>query len=352
MRITRSRISQADIARMAGVTQPAVSLILGGKAVTIPEPTRERVLGIARDLGYRADPVARRLATGRSQMLGVFTYERIFSPAQRSLYHPFLIGVEEAAEETGHDLLLLTSAATPGAARSIHAGGEHKLRLVDAAVLLGRDEIPAELEELTSEGYPFVFIGRRFLPDGREVPNVAPDYTAATRELASRLVAAGHHRVAYVGANPDLPATAARLTGLRGGALEAVPYFLKVKEVDEPLVDGIEALGITAVVAENAVYASALPQEAQGHGLAAPEDISLLVAGVSEDDEQGAQWSGYRIPAREVGRLAVEEVLRRLEGSPARTRLVACPAQEGRLSCLLDGSLSRRKGSWLGRRHG
>jgi DNA-binding LacI/PurR family transcriptional regulator len=329
MRITRSRISQADIARMAGVTQPAVSLILGGKAVSIPETTRERVLGIARDLGYRADPVARRLATGRSQMLGVFTYERIFSPAQRSLYHPFLIGVEEAAEETGHDLLLLTSAATPGAARSIHAGGEHRLRLVDAAVLLGRDEIPAELEELTTEGYPFVFIGRRFLPDGREVPNVAPDYTTATQELAARLASAGHHRVAYVGTNPELPATAARLTGLRSGDLQVVPYLLRVKEVDEPLIAGIEGLGISAVVAENVVYAAALQQAAQDHELSVPHDLSLLVAGVSEDDEAGAQWSGYRIPAREVGRLAVKEVLRQLEGSPPRTRLVDCPAQEG-----------------------
>jgi DNA-binding LacI/PurR family transcriptional regulator len=314
---------------MAGVTQPAVSLILGGKAATIPEGTRQRVLGIARDLGYRADPVARRLATGRSQLLGVFTYERIFSPAQQSIYHPFLRGVEEAAEETGHDLLLLTSAATSGTARSIHAGGEHKLRLADAAVLLGRDEIPAELQELTAEGYPFVFIGRRFLPDGREVPNVAPDYTAAARELAKRLVRTGHQRVAYVGANRELPATADRLTGLRSEELDLVPYFLKVREVDEPLVAGVEALGITAVVAENAVYAAALRQEAQRHGLSVPSDLSVLVAGVSEDDEQGAQWSGYRIPAREVGRLAVEEVLRRLEGSPPRTRLVACPMQEG-----------------------
>jgi DNA-binding LacI/PurR family transcriptional regulator len=329
MRITRSRISQADIARMAGVTQPAVSLILGGKAVTIPEATRERVLVIARDLGYRADPVARRLATGRSQILGVFTYERIFSPAQRSLYHPFLIGVEEAAEETGHDLLLLTSAATPGAARSIHAGGEHKLRLVDAAVLLGRDEIQAELEELTTEGYPFVFIGRRFLPDGREVPNVAPDYTTATRELAVRIASAGHYQVAYVGTNPELPATAARLTGLRSGDLQVVPYFLKVKDVDEPLIAGIEGLGISAVVAENVVYAAGLKQAAQDHELSVPHDLSLLVAGVSEDDEAGAQWSGYRIPAREVGRLAVREVLRQLEGSPPRTRLVDCPAQQG-----------------------
>ena len=329
MRITRSRISQSDIARIAGVTQPAVSLILGGKAVTIPETTRERVLGIARDLGYRADPVARRLATGRSQILGVFTYERIFSPAQRSLYHPFLIGVEEAAEETGHDLLLLTSAATPGSARSIHAGGEHKLRLVDAAVLLGRDEIPAELEELTAEGYPFVFIGRRFLPDGREVPNVAPDYTRSTRDLAARLASAGHHQVGYVGTNPELPATAARLAGLRSGELLVVPYFLKVTEVDEPLIAGIDALGISAVVAENVVYAAALRAAAREHGLSVPDDLSLLVAGVSEDDEAGAQWSGYRIPSREVGRLAVQEVLRQLDGSPPRTRLVDCPTQAG-----------------------
>jgi DNA-binding LacI/PurR family transcriptional regulator len=316
-------VSQAEIARQAGVTQAAVSMILGKKAASIPIETRERVLGIAQELGYRADPLARRLAGGRSQLLGLFTYERIFHAASSGLYQSLLLGIEEAAEQSGHDLLLFTSAATPGPVRSIYADGENKLRLVDAAVLLGRYEVTDELEELVAEGYPFVFIGRRFLADGREVPNVAPDYASATRALADQLITLGHHQVAYLGGNPDLPATTDRLAGLRGGGEARVStYLVTLDSVDERLLDALHDAGITAVVAENTVYAAALRTVAEQHGVTVPTQLSIAVAGIAADTD--ADWSGYRLPGHEIGQLAVKEALARLDGAPARTQLVEC----------------------------
>lgn len=287
------------------------------------------MLAIVRDSGYRADPLARRLATGRSQVLGVFTYERVFLVSRRTFYHPFLLGVEEGAEATGHDLLLLTSAATSGPVRSIYAGGENKLRLVDAAVLIGRDEIPAELEELISEDYPFVFVGRRYLPDGSEVPNVAPDYAGASAALAERLYGSGHRRVAYVGSNPDLPATADRLAGLRGGHLDVDAHPLSVTKVDDSLIGRFRRAGITAVVTENTAYGEAVADAAERSGLIVPDGLSVAVAGVSEDVDSDAGWSGFRIPGRAIGRLAVDELLARLDGDAARTRLVDCTPQHG-----------------------
>ncbi|SFP08229.1 DNA-binding transcriptional regulator, LacI/PurR family [Amycolatopsis arida] len=327
-------MSQVDIARRASVTQAAVSLILRGKAASIPKETRQRVLDVARELGYRADPLARRLAKGRSQLLGVFTYERVFSVAQRSFYHPFLLGIEEAAEEAGHDLLLFTSAATSGPMRSIYAGGENKLRLVDGAVLLGRDEIPAELEHLVVEEYPFVFIGRRFLDDGREVPNVSPDYAGAGRTLAGRLAALGHRRIAYVGANPDLPATADRLAGLRAGALDVSPRFPAAGAISPAFVRELRRAGVTAVVAESTGYAEEVRIAAERCATSVPGGLSVAVAGIPEDGEEGARggWSGYGVPGRLVGRRALERLLARLdgdEGDEGGTVVVECPAHEG-----------------------
>jgi len=54
------RMTQRDIARLAGVSQATVSLVLTkSEAVTarIPEDTRERVLKVIRETGYVADPV-------------------------------------------------------------------------------------------------------------------------------------------------------------------------------------------------------------------------------------------------------------------------------------------------------
>jgi LacI family transcriptional regulator len=338
----RGRVSQADIAARAGVSQAAVSLILRDQAEGIPGATRAKVLAIAAELGYRADPLARRLAAGRSQILGVFTYEKVFPVRHRDFYHPFLLGIEEAAEQHDQDLLLFTSAAVgEGEPRSLFAGGENKLRLVDAAVLLGRDELPAELEQLSIEDYPFVFIGRRFLTDGTEVPNVAPDYEQATADLGRRLAALGHRRVAYVGADPGLPASVDRLRGLAASGMELSTRFTDAPDPGElaGLIDDV-----TAVVAESAEYADAVAKCAAGSGYGVPGELSVAVAGLVEtalddaaldDTAQSAKvtaeggWSGFVIPGRDVGRTAVEDVLGRLDGAAPVFRRVPCPTVQG-----------------------
>jgi DNA-binding LacI/PurR family transcriptional regulator len=327
-------VSQADIARLAGVTQAAVSMILRDRADAIPAATRQRVLQIARELGYRADPLARRLAKGRSQIIGVFTYEKVFPAAHRNFYHPFLIGIEEAAEAHDQDLLLFTSAAggrggNGSGLRSIYASGENKLRLVDAAILLGRDEIPAELEQLCADEYPFVFIGRRFLADGREVPSVAPDYAAATRVLAQRLRTLGHRRIAYLGADPDLTASVDRLSALAGSGLDVHPHFAPLDQVNEALLSDLLDAGVTGMVLEGSEYAEQVSQIADKLGVGVPARLSLAVAGLVEEAGVVVPWSGFTIPGHRIGHLAVEEVLARLEGAPLAYRLVPCAEAPG-----------------------
>ncbi|MER7458850.1 LacI family DNA-binding transcriptional regulator [Micromonospora sp. NPDC126480] len=332
-RSARRRVSQADIARQAGVTQAAVSMILRDRADSIPEATRQRVLTIARDLGYRADPLARRLANGRSQIIGVFTYEKVFPVAQRTFYHRFLLGIEEAAEAHDQDLLLFTSAAgrrtgRSGEVRTIYAGGENKLRLADAAVLLGRDDIPAELEQLCAEGYPFVFIGRRFLTDGREVPNVAPDYAAATRALARRFAALGHRRIAYLGADRTLPASVDRLAAIATSGLDVHLHFAPVTEIDGTLLHRLLDTGVTGLMLENSEYAERVDGLAAQMEAGRDSRLSVAVAGLTEEDS--TPWSGFTVPGRRIGHLALEDLLARLEGAPPGCRLVPCPAAPGR----------------------
>src|SRR5690349_6465576 len=89
----RKRITQKDIAKMSGVSQATVSLVLNGRAdadVRIAPETRERVLEAIRSTGYVADPIARWLADRHNRILGVFTDEAVFTGA---FYHPFLLGI-------------------------------------------------------------------------------------------------------------------------------------------------------------------------------------------------------------------------------------------------------------------
>jgi DNA-binding LacI/PurR family transcriptional regulator len=63
------RLTISDVARAAGVSEQTVSRVLHEKGELSPD-TRERVLRVIRDLGYRPSAAARSLLTGRTFTLG------------------------------------------------------------------------------------------------------------------------------------------------------------------------------------------------------------------------------------------------------------------------------------------
>ena len=72
-------VTMRDIAEKAGVSQPAVSMILNGKSrqVKISESTRERVLALAESMGYRVNAIARSMRTGRTGVVGLLLREQV-----------------------------------------------------------------------------------------------------------------------------------------------------------------------------------------------------------------------------------------------------------------------------------
>src|SRR5213596_1248387 len=71
----------ADVAKLAGVSHQTVSRVINDNAHVRPE-TRDRVLSAMRRLGYRPNPAARALVTGRSRTLGVVSFDTtLYGPA-------------------------------------------------------------------------------------------------------------------------------------------------------------------------------------------------------------------------------------------------------------------------------
>ena len=73
---------------------------INGSPHVRPE-TRERVLAAMRELGYRPNPVARALVTGRTNTLGVVSFDTtLYGPAST------LFGIERAAHEAGYFIIV------------------------------------------------------------------------------------------------------------------------------------------------------------------------------------------------------------------------------------------------------
>ena len=90
----------SDVGRLAGVSHQTVSRVINGSPHVRPE-TRARVLAAMEELGYRPNPVARALVTGRSKMLGVVSFDTtLYGPAST------LFGIERAAHEAGYFIIV------------------------------------------------------------------------------------------------------------------------------------------------------------------------------------------------------------------------------------------------------
>lgn len=332
------RLTQRDIARIAGVSQATVSLVLNdakAAAGRIPDETRERVQKAIRETGYVADPIARRMAKGLNRILGVFTYEPAFPSAQADFFAPFLFGIEETAQTLGYDLLLLTGAPANRGKRKIF-DENNRLRLADGCVILGREFDRTELKRLVAGDYPFVAVGRRDPiggPTGAPVPYVGADYVEATAEMVRRAKARGHTKLSYVGPSKGAESSVDRWAGF-ASALDGAELVLHIPEVGGralPMLEAIRASGATVVFFTEMADAVIVDAAARSQNLAVPGDLSIVVLGSHlRPMQSGTRFTTFSVPREEMARRATQMLCERIEaGSAGEQVVLPCEPVEG-----------------------
>lgn len=290
---------QTDIARIAGVSQATVSVVLAGnRAVRMAESTRRRVLEVAEELGYVPHPAATRLALSRANLLGLYTFRTTFPTDEADSYHPILSGVEAQAAALRQDLILFTGTSGPEA---VQEAAIRRTRMADGCLFFGRHVPEGPVSRLVGSGFPLVYIGRRPELDGR-IPYVGANYVTASAEVLERLIGLGHRRIRYVRESDEAPSSEDRQLGVLTAAPQAAVVRLGVPELPVATVRGWIAEGVTAVVVEGtdtgAAY-RAVRTAVDAAGLSTPDDLSLAVLG----GPPGV--SGFEVPMREMGQRAV-----------------------------------------------
>lgn len=184
----------ADIAQRAGVTKAAVSFALNGQP-GVSAATRERILGIAEEIGFQPSSAARALTAGRAGAFGLV----IDRPARTLGIEPFfmqLISGIQAELMQRHVMLLFTMATDTGDEIEMYRQwwAQHRVDGVFVVDLQMDDRRIAELEKLHM---PAVVVGT---PRGSgSLPAVWPDDRAAMETVVSHLAGLGHERIARVG---------------------------------------------------------------------------------------------------------------------------------------------------------
>lgn len=212
-----------DLARELGLSQTTVSRALNGYP-EVSEATRRRVADAARRLGYRPNPSARRLATGRAGAIGAVlqTDNLLVDPH----YVEFLAGVGECLRAHEIDIVL-----TPGAANEVDsyrrlATGTR----VDAVVLSGPSPDDRRIDLLTDLGLPFILHGRTNSTTDHAWLDI--DNRGAFGHATRHLLDLGHTRIALINGDGRFTYAVDREAGFRAALAE------RGVGCDERLVDG------------------------------------------------------------------------------------------------------------------
>jgi LacI family transcriptional regulator len=315
----------SDVAERAGVSKTTVSHVLSGRR-PVSEATRQKVNRVIGELGFQQNFFATGL-TGRRTHTVALVVQDLTNP-----FYPTLArGLQQAVAKRGYVVLL----ADVGADTSLVDAflGETVQRRVDGVVVAAVDVSERQLEPLRLAGISVVMVGTP--RHGTSTDVVSSDDEQIAADAVAFLYGKGHRRFGIISGPPLAAPGAPRLNGYRD-ALRA--HGLRPLRAAEGTGDWTREAGAkamaelmdlprrpTAVMCANDLMAIGALDSARALGLAVPGDVAVM--GIDDIDAASLvspALTTVRVPAQEIGRVAGEQLLARVDNPshPVRKILV------------------------------
>ncbi|MDR3575681.1 MAG: LacI family DNA-binding transcriptional regulator [Anaerolineaceae bacterium] len=308
----------ADVARRAGCSISTVSRVFNGSAPVTDDKAIKVRLAITQ-LGYSPQTAARNLASQRTNTLGL-----MLPGIGGDFLSLLLSGVEQAANEAGYDLLISTPRRSRSELQHQSALGRHN---TDGMLVLGEHDT-AELTRLCASGFPLVLLYRS-APNTLRIPSVTIENKSGACQAVDHLIevhgltqigflrgpqgsedshwrARGYreslesHGLSY---DPDLVANC-EFTEI--AAMNAVDRWIQQGRLPQAIFAGSDEAARGAYTALNQA------------GIRIPQQVAL----VGFDDVPMARFlnpplTTVRTPADQVGRIAVQQLVRLIQTGEA-----------------------------------
>ena len=182
----RQHITIKDIARIAGVSTSTVSRALSNSP-ELSEQTRQRILEICRQEGYRVNALARSLICNKTNVIGLIVPE-VTNP----FYAELSLGIETHARSLGYNVILCNGQNDPVRPKSCSVW----ISQVDGIILANASRMQETHDpEFSLHDSPTVLLGTPALVSGDEVNSVCIDNLAGGRLAAEHLLELGHRDI-------------------------------------------------------------------------------------------------------------------------------------------------------------
>lgn len=315
-----------DVAKLAGVSKQTVSRVLNDNPAVRPE-TREAVLAAMRTLGYRPSRSARSLASGRTRMLGVISFDAArYGPAST------LTAINTAAQEAGY---LLSSIALDTADKDtvLQAADRLSAEGADGVIAIAPQLWVARALAEARLDIPLVVMDND-LGDG--TPVVASDARTGARKATRHLLGLGHPTVRHV-AGPTGWTSADRRAESWRDTLKAAGAEIHAPLIGDWSADSGYDLGrelakdptVTAIFASNDQMALGVLRALHEAGRRVPEDVSVVGY---DDIPEAAHFlpplTTVRTDFTDIGTRSLHVLLGRIDGAaPPEPPLTLVPVE-------------------------
>jgi DNA-binding LacI/PurR family transcriptional regulator len=320
-------VTLRDVAQASGVSITTVSRILNGRESGVPirDETRQRVLAVAAEMGYKPNLLARGLRGSRSSLLGVIA---------RDISDPFhtqiLRGINAAAQARDYRLFLGHVDYRPDVALTY--GSMFERSHADGIIIIGDIDGADSTLEVFAEQHRYV-LGVTDRTERRQIPGVYADSRVGTKLALEHLWGLGHQSIVCVS---DVLTFDGRLR------IDLYKQFMQERGVADRIEVHVSELspdlGLelgqrifasfdpqtspTAIFATSDTIAMGLMQAAYQAGIAMPDRLSII--GFDDID-----FASYTIPPLttisqsgvEMGRIATELLLDMIDNARDRSEV-------------------------------
>jgi DNA-binding LacI/PurR family transcriptional regulator len=302
------------VAQRAGVSVSTVSRVLN-KSPFVASKTVKRVHEAIDDLQYSPSSLARGLRVSETKTIGV-----IVSNIMNSFFTSMVRGVEDGANEANYSVILCNTDEKASKETTYLKTLVNKQ--VDGIILAGTGDIHNLQKPLGS--VPLVLVDREISAENK-IDTVLVDNVGGSYKAVRHLIEQGYRRIGIIAGSNVTTTGYGRLSGYKK-ALEKVGV-----PIDEDLIKMGDFLGDTsyklavdllshtdcdAIFAANNVILMAALRAAKDLGRQIPNDLGLI--GFDDVDWMqlgNPQISAIRQPTYEIGKQAIQMLLRRIGGS-------------------------------------
>lgn len=335
---SKKNVTIGDIAKAAGVSRTTISRYLNGKFSMMGEDTRSRIETVIRMSNYHPNSLAQSLRGRNSMQIGVVVSD-ISSPFCSSMVR----AVGHTLLEAGYVPLIVDSKDDPELEQ--HLIQTLLCRRVDGLIVNTASYVNPNLIRVACEGVPVVLCDR-YVKDFR-FPFVGCQHYSAMPQLVSHLKEEGFCKAAFF--TQEYHTNSARFNR-RDAYLQSVreifpeedgetlTYVLDLSDNKNTarcireLLDSCAPGEVPAIIAVNSVTCTHISGVLDSMNLETPRDLGLCGpddwgwdSQFSISPMQSAKLTAFNIRPGEIGSIAAQTLIRRIQEPETETEEVLLP---------------------------